>query len=83
MKWRANTHLRAGLLPPKVLLIEPLPGFCALPAFLVIKVTPPFSPSAGTIPTACSYQYKIHNPSIFTRCFDGAAYLLVDESSIL
>jgi len=45
-----KTHFLEVLFGPKVVLLDAT-GFCAFPCFLVIRVTPPFSP--GTTPTAC------------------------------
>jgi len=71
------THFLVVLFPPNETLLTELPGRCGCFVFLVINVTPPLSPSAGTTPTACSNQY------LNSGYLSISAYLVVDETGIL
>jgi hypothetical protein len=57
-----GTHFLVVLFPPKVTLCACWPGRCGCLTFLVIRVTPPLSPSAAATPTACPSSVTI--PSV-------------------
>jgi hypothetical protein len=82
-----HTHLRLVLPPPMVALMVAL-GRWDCPTFLVTRVTPPFSPSAGRTPTAYP-SISIHSPFPISLPFSLVreslicAYLVVDESGVL
>jgi hypothetical protein len=90
---RGKTHLRLDLLPLMVVEVAAA-GRCAFPAFLVTRVTPPLSPSAGAMPTACiSHQYVIPiqypclssslDPRRRPRSRNVRAYLGVGKAGVL